>query len=127
MNSGDSCEEDDESNWIAFEHAATAAPNADNKNLTHTVKEALLGPHASHWREAVRKEIAGLSEMRTWKLVDRPAHARLIYSKLALRINTSSEGTLLKHKARLVARGFRHQEGTDFEETFSPVAPYTAL
>ncbi|GJR49624.1 retrovirus-related pol polyprotein from transposon TNT 1-94 [Tanacetum coccineum] len=31
-------------------------------------------------------------------------------------------GGILKNKARLVARGYRQEEGNDFEETFAPVA-----
>ncbi|GKA13216.1 retrovirus-related pol polyprotein from transposon TNT 1-94 [Tanacetum coccineum] len=36
-------------------------------------------------------------------------------------------GGILKNKARLVAHGYRHEEGIDFEEYFSPVARLDAI
>ncbi|GJT83846.1 retrotransposon protein, putative, ty1-copia subclass [Tanacetum coccineum] len=36
-------------------------------------------------------------------------------------------GGILKNKARLVARGYRQEEGIDFEETFAPVARLEAI
>ncbi|GKF93487.1 retrovirus-related pol polyprotein from transposon TNT 1-94, partial [Tanacetum coccineum] len=36
-------------------------------------------------------------------------------------------GGILKNKARLVARGYRHKEGIDFEEVFAPVARLEAI
>ncbi|GKF21195.1 retrovirus-related pol polyprotein from transposon TNT 1-94, partial [Tanacetum coccineum] len=36
-------------------------------------------------------------------------------------------GDVLKNKARLVARGYRQEEGIDFEESFAPVARLEAI
>ncbi|GKC85700.1 retrovirus-related pol polyprotein from transposon TNT 1-94 [Tanacetum coccineum] len=36
-------------------------------------------------------------------------------------------GGILKNKARLVARGYRQEEGIDFEESFAPVARHDAI
>ncbi|GJS58401.1 retrovirus-related pol polyprotein from transposon TNT 1-94 [Tanacetum coccineum] len=36
-------------------------------------------------------------------------------------------GGVLKNKARLVARGYRQEEGIDFEESFAPVARLEAI
>ncbi|GKD17438.1 retrovirus-related pol polyprotein from transposon TNT 1-94 [Tanacetum coccineum] len=42
-------------------------------------------------------------------------------------VNTDEFGGVLKNKARLVAQGFRQEEGIDFEESFAPVARIEAI
>nr|GEX28355.1 integrase, catalytic region, zinc finger, CCHC-type, peptidase aspartic, catalytic [Tanacetum cinerariifolium] len=42
-------------------------------------------------------------------------------------VKTDEFGMVLKNKARLVAQGFRQEEGIDFEESFAPVARIEAI
>ncbi|GKA23152.1 retrovirus-related pol polyprotein from transposon TNT 1-94 [Tanacetum coccineum] len=44
-----------------------------------------------------------------------------------LEVKTDEFGRVLKNKARLVAQGFRQEEGIDFEESFTPVARIEAI
>ena len=39
-----------------------------------------------------------------------------------LKLKRDEAGVIVKHKARLVARGFMQQEGIDFDDAFAPVA-----
>nr|GEY40179.1 retrovirus-related Pol polyprotein from transposon TNT 1-94 [Tanacetum cinerariifolium] len=43
------------------------------------------------------------------------------------KIKTDESGGVLKNKARLIAQGFRQEEGIDFEEPFAPVARIEAI
>ncbi|GKB58581.1 retrovirus-related pol polyprotein from transposon TNT 1-94, partial [Tanacetum coccineum] len=42
-------------------------------------------------------------------------------------VKTDEFGRVLKNKARLVAQGFRQEEGINFEESFAPVARFEAI
>ncbi|GKC49174.1 retrovirus-related pol polyprotein from transposon TNT 1-94 [Tanacetum coccineum] len=42
-------------------------------------------------------------------------------------VKTDEFGGVLKNKARLVAQGFRQEEGIDFEESFAPIARIEAI
>ncbi|GJX94832.1 retrovirus-related pol polyprotein from transposon TNT 1-94 [Tanacetum coccineum] len=42
-------------------------------------------------------------------------------------VKTDAFGRVLKNKAKLVAQGFRQEEGIDFEESFAPVARIEAI
>ncbi|GKD13176.1 retrovirus-related pol polyprotein from transposon TNT 1-94 [Tanacetum coccineum] len=42
-------------------------------------------------------------------------------------VKTDEFGGVLKNKARLVAQGFKQEEGIDFEEPFTPVARIKAI
>ncbi|GJW79824.1 retrotransposon protein, putative, ty1-copia subclass, partial [Tanacetum coccineum] len=51
----------------------------------------------------------------------------LIKLKWIYKVKTDEFGGVLKNKARLVAQGFRQEEGIDFEESFAPVARIEAI
>jgi hypothetical protein len=86
--------------------------------LPKSAREALKDPN---WRAAMQAEFDALMANRTWSLVDRPPHARVITGKWVFRIKLNTDGTLNRYKARWVVRGFHHRAGIDFTETFSPV------
>jgi hypothetical protein len=51
----------------------------------------------------------------------------VVTSKWIYKIKHATDGSIEKHKARFVARGFSQVEGIDDEETFAPVARYTSI
>ncbi|SOV04828.1 uncharacterized protein UDID_17205 [Ustilago sp. UG-2017a] len=96
-------------------------------NLDPTLGEAMNGEDTQLWKEAIRKELEGLEAMGTWEVVHQPPGVPLVDSKVVLRLKLDADGVPVKHKARLVARGFTQREGIDYQETFSPVAPLGAI
>ncbi|GJY76657.1 retrovirus-related pol polyprotein from transposon TNT 1-94 [Tanacetum coccineum] len=51
----------------------------------------------------------------------------LIKLKWIYKVKIDESGGVLKNKARLVAQGFRQEDGIDFEESFAPVARIEAI
>lgn len=74
------------------------------------------------WRDACEDEISSIIKNKTWELVDLPKGAKPIGLKWIFKIKRNSDGTINKHKLRLVAKGYIQRHGIDFEEVFAPVA-----
>ena len=74
------------------------------------------------WQAAMREEIEVVERNKTWELVDLPHRHRPIGLKWVYKLKKNEAGEVIKHKARLVARGFVQQAGVDFDEVFAPVA-----
>ncbi|GJZ65225.1 retrovirus-related pol polyprotein from transposon TNT 1-94 [Tanacetum coccineum] len=63
-----------------------------------------------------------IDELERPELVPRPDKVMVITLKWTYKVKLDELGGILKNKARLVTRGYRQEEGIDFEESFAPVA-----
>ncbi|GKC73332.1 retrovirus-related pol polyprotein from transposon TNT 1-94 [Tanacetum coccineum] len=79
------------------------------------------------WIDAMQEEIHKFKRLQVWELVPCPDKVLLIKLKWIYKVKTYEFGGVLKNKARLVAQGFRQEEGIDFEESFAPVAKIEAI
>ncbi|KAL6332549.1 hypothetical protein AAG906_008969 [Vitis piasezkii] len=77
-------------------------------------------PHANLIR-AQLEELNMIEKNNTWELVDRPTHKKAIGVKWVYRTKLNCDGSVNKHKARLVVKGYAQMFGVDFSETFAPV------
>ncbi|GJV86480.1 retrovirus-related pol polyprotein from transposon TNT 1-94 [Tanacetum coccineum] len=75
----------------------------------------------------MQEEIHEFERLQVWELVPCPDKVMLIKLKWIYKVKTDKFGGVLKNKVRLVAQGFRHEEGINFEESFSPVARIEAI
>nr|GFA31609.1 hypothetical protein [Tanacetum cinerariifolium] len=71
--------------------------------------------------------LIGVSILEVWELVPRPDKVMVITLKWIYKVKLDELGGILKNKARLVARGYRQDEGIDFEEPFGPFARLEAI
>ncbi|GBM64627.1 Retrovirus-related Pol polyprotein from transposon TNT 1-94 [Araneus ventricosus] len=91
-------------------------------NTEIPIKTALSSADAQRWLNALAEELKNILKNETFELVNRPAKKDCIGSRFVLTNKYSPDGSLLKNKARFVARGFSQKPGIDFGETFAPVA-----
>jgi hypothetical protein len=68
-----------------------------------------------------------IHERKVWKLVPCPKDRRVLSLRMVFAHKRNSAGDITKHKARLVVQGYEQQEGTDFNETFAPVAKFQSI
>lgn len=55
------------------------------------------------WKKAMQVEIEMIEKNKTWDLVDRPSDMPIFGVKWVYKTNLNLDGTIQKHKARLVA------------------------
>ncbi|GJX58586.1 retrovirus-related pol polyprotein from transposon TNT 1-94 [Tanacetum coccineum] len=79
------------------------------------------------WIEAMQEELHKFEHLEVWELLPRPDKVMVITIKWIYKVKLDELGGILKNKARLVARGYRQEEGINFEESFTPVARLDAI
>lgn len=73
------------------------------------------------WDQAMKNEMAGTEKNNTWKLEKLPSGHKPISLKWVFKLKRDNNGEVIKHKARLVVKGYVQKQGIDFEEVFAPV------
>ncbi|GJR69339.1 copia protein [Tanacetum coccineum] len=68
----------------------------------------------------MQDKIYEFDRLQVWELVPRPECVMVIALKWIYKVKLDEYGDVLKNKARLVAEGYRKEEGIDFEESFAP-------
>nr|GEV95264.1 retrovirus-related Pol polyprotein from transposon TNT 1-94 [Tanacetum cinerariifolium] len=103
--------------WCYFDVVLTSV---EPKNFKQAVTEPL-------WIDAMQEEIHEFERLEVWELVPCLDNVFLIKLKWIYKVKKIESGGVLKNKARLIAQGFRQEEGIDFEESFVPVAKIEAI
>ncbi|GJW42431.1 retrovirus-related pol polyprotein from transposon TNT 1-94, partial [Tanacetum coccineum] len=65
--------------------------------------------------------------LQIWELVPRPEGKNIIALKWLWKNKCDAENIVVQNKTRLVAKGYRQEEGIDFEESFAPVSRLEAV
>ncbi|KAH9724151.1 hypothetical protein KPL70_007382 [Citrus sinensis] len=74
------------------------------------------------WIATMKDKLKMIEKNQTWELVDRPEHKKAIGVKWVYRTKLNPDGSVNKHKASLIFKGYAQMFGVDFFETFAPIA-----
>nr|GEV31413.1 Gag-Pol polyprotein [Tanacetum cinerariifolium] len=88
------------------------------------VKEAMTDPA---WIESMQEELLQFKRMDVWVLVPIPNNISPLTLKWIFKNKHDEVQTVIRNKSRLIMRGYRQEEGLDFEESFAPVARMEAI
>ena len=104
------------------------AANAQNAADNPSFQQAINGPFAEKWWEAMEIEMATLeSDLDAWELVTKEDGMNILPSTWAFKIKRFPDGLVKKYKARFCVRGDKQKEGIDYFETWSPVVQWTTV
>lgn len=88
---------------------------------TTTMTSTSMEPRTFHqaikhtcWQHAMQQEFQALMRNNTWSLVPCPTNANIVGCKWIFRIKRRADGSIERHKARLVAQGFKQEVGIDY-------------
>ena len=83
--------------------------------------------HEEVWRRAMREEMLAINKNNTWELVISPPNCRPIGLKWIFKLKKNPQGEVIKHKARLVVKGYSQRKGIDYDEIYAPVVRFETI
>jgi hypothetical protein len=80
-----------------------------------TFDEAEYNPY---WRRAMEEEISSIEENKTWTLCELSQGRQAIGLKWVFKVKRDEHGSVVRHKVRLVVKGYAQRRGVDYDEVF---------
>ena len=89
--------------------------------------EALAGIDAPQWKEAINTELESIDRFGVFEEVELPPGRKAIDTRWVFKHKLNSKSEIIRHRARLVVRGFLQKLGIDYDETFAPTVRMKTL
>jgi len=81
----------------------------------------------SVWVDATVEAYDSIVHNNVWDVASRLEEKSVVISHWMYKVKKAVDGSVEKHKARFLARGFSQVEETNYDETFSPIARYSSI
>ena len=101
--------------------------NAAGELEPSTYAQAIKGPDAVKWKEAMLEEYNAHLANGTWSIVKLPPGQMVVKCKWVYKIKHNADGSIERFKARLVAKGFSQRPGIDYFETFASTMRHATI
>lgn len=75
----------------------------------------------------MQDELVQLERCIMWYLTPLLEGANVIGTMWIYRNKANEKGNINRNKVRLVAQGYTHEEGVDYDETFAPITRFKAM
>ena len=113
-------------------HIAQGAspPRARDVPIPKGLRQALASEHAEYWLEAVYREYNSILSHDVFRVVRRrdvPAGTNIMRNHFVFDVKHTSDGSIDKFKARLVADGNTQRFGVDFQSIFATVVRFATF
>nr|GFA96429.1 retrovirus-related Pol polyprotein from transposon TNT 1-94 [Tanacetum cinerariifolium] len=79
------------------------------------------------WIDSMQEELLQFKRLDVWVLVPAPYNISTLTLKWLFKNKHDEEQTVIQNKSRIVVRGYRQEEGINFEESFAPIARMEAI
>jgi len=75
-----------------------------------------------NWILAIQDELNQYIRNEVWSLTARKIEMKIIGTKWVFRREMDELGVITRNKAKLVAKGYKQEEGIDYDETYARIA-----
>ncbi|GKC74682.1 retrovirus-related pol polyprotein from transposon TNT 1-94 [Tanacetum coccineum] len=79
------------------------------------------------WIESIQDELNQFERLQVWELIPRPEGKNIFALKWLWKNKCDAKNIVVRNKTHLVAKGYKQEEGIDFEESFALVARLEAV
>nr|GEV56876.1 retrovirus-related Pol polyprotein from transposon TNT 1-94 [Tanacetum cinerariifolium] len=95
-----------------------------SRTESKNIKEAIA---YSAWIEVMQEELHQFDRLDVWEFVDIPLYKNVINMKWLWKNKRDKENTIIRNKARLVAKRYNQHKGINFKDSFALVARLEAV
>lgn len=102
--------------FLATKHALPSSSSAYYDTIETSCYSEATKSHV--WKKAMATEFSALRQ-GTWSLVPYSPSMHVVGCRWVYKIKHHPDGSIARHEAQLVAKGFHQAYGVDYTETFS--------